>query len=34
MTVVEARAFNSAEVEDIEAEKIAASIKPIKPTGR
>ena len=32
--VVEASAFNSAEVEDIDADRIAASTKPIIPIGR
>ena len=34
MTVVEARALSSAAVEDMEAERIAASTNPINPAGR
>jgi hypothetical protein len=34
MTEVEARALSSAEVEDIEADSIAAKTRPIKPVGK
>ena len=34
MTEVEARAFNSADVDDIDADRIAASTRPINPVGK